>query len=150
MARGFNEAYPPETECGLSLAERHQLSLMAKALSGDMVIVVTPATAAPVPTAAAWTQDFYVELQTAAGELHTWFNKVVVSGHSVGDTSTAGTASVSPATTTTFTKGIAKITMSGDAAAWLNGETATLTVAQLVVLGYTLTQKTGVLTFTTP
>jgi len=150
MARGFNEAYPPETVCGLSLAERYQLSLMAKALSGDMVLVVTPATDNPAPTAAVWTQDFYVELQTAAGQVHTWFNKEVASGHSVGDTSTAGTATVSPATTTAYVNGIAKITMSGDAAAWLNSETATLTVAELVVLGYTLTAKTGVLTFTTP
>jgi hypothetical protein len=149
MARGLNEAYPPETETGLSLAERHQLSLMAKALSGDMVLVVTPATDAPAPTNAAWTRDFYVELQTAAGEVHSWFNKAVASGHSVGDNG-GGTASVLPATTTTFVNGIAKIVMSGNAAVWANGETATLTVAQLVVLGYTLAQKTGVLTFTTP
>lgn len=149
MGRGFIEAPAAAHELGLCPAERNQLALMAKALSGDMVLVVTPATGAPAPTNAAWIQDFYVELQTAAGEVHSWFNKAVTSGHSIADDS-AGTATASPATTTTFVNGIAKITVSGNAAAWQNGETVTLTVAQLDVLGYTLAQKTGVLTFTTP
>jgi len=150
MARGSTSIPPPSLDLGLSPGIRKQLALFAKALAGDMVMVVTPATKAPAPTAIAWTQDFYVELQTAAGEVHTWFNKSVATGHSVGDTSTAGTASLSPATTTAWVDGVAKITMAGDAQAWLNTETATLTVAQLVVLGYTLSAKTGVLTFTTP
>lgn len=150
MARGSIPAPGLDMNPGIKPAIRDTLALMAKALSGDMVLVVTPATDTPAPTAATWSQDFYVELQTAAGEVHSWFNKAVTSGHSVADTSNAGTATVLPATTTTYTNGAAKITMSGDVAAWLNGETATLTVAELVVLGYTLSAKTGVLTFTTP
>jgi hypothetical protein len=150
MARGSTNVPPPAMDLGLKPADRNQLALFAKAMAGDMVLVVTPATDTPAPTSAAWTQDFYIELQTAAGEVHTWFNKTVTSGVSVGDTSTAGTASISPAANNVFVDGVSKVTMSGDAQAWLNTETATLTVAQLVLLGYTLAQKTGVLTFTTP
>ena len=151
MARGHILAQPLGQDFSLKPAIRDMLTLFAKALSGDMVLVVVPATATPAPTSATWTQDFYVELQTAAGEVHSWFNKAVGSGHGVGQsTSGGGTVSAAPATTTTFTNGIAKITMTGTTHVWSNGDTATLTVAQLVVLGYTLTQKTGVLTFTTP
>jgi hypothetical protein len=130
-------------------AIRDTLTLFNKALAGDMALVVTPATDTPAPTAVAWTQDFYVEVQSAAGELHSWFSKAVASGVSIGDTSLAGTATI-PSTTLTFTNGIAKVTVSGDAVAWLNAETVTLTVAALTLMGYTLAQKTGVLTFTTP
>jgi hypothetical protein len=149
MARGIATVANPLHCAGLKKAIRDIMALYAKALAGDMVFVVTPATDTPAPTAAVWTQDFYVEVQSAAGEVHTWFNKAVASGVAVSDTSTAGTATI-PSTTLTFTDGVASVTMSGDAADWLNGETATLTVAALSVMGYTLAQKTGVLTFTTP
>jgi len=147
MARGSSGVPNPSLNPGIKPAVRDALGLMSKAYSGDVVMVITPATAEPLATAAAWTQTFYVELQTAAGELHTWFNKAITSGHSVADTSTAGTATVSPATTTTFVNGIATIVMSGDAAAWLLDETATLTVAAFEVMGYTIAEKTGVVTF---
>jgi len=150
MARGTTLVPPPSLDLGLNPHARDQLSLIAKAQAGDMVMVVTPATKAPAPTAVAWTQDFYVELQTAAGEVHTWFNKTVASQLSVGDTSVAGVASISPAANAAWVDGVCKVTMSGTAAAWLNAETATLTVAAMTILGYVMAQKTGVLTFTTP
>lgn len=151
MARGTINTPAPSKDLGLKLALRNQLKLMAKGMSDDFVLVVTPATDTPAPTAAAWTQDVYVELQTAAGETHTWFNKTITSGHSITDDSTAGTATCSPATTTTYVDGVCKITISGDAQAWLNGETVTLTVAAITSpWGATIAAKTCVLTFTTP
>lgn len=123
-------------------------ALIAKAMAGDMVLVATPATVTPVPISAAWTRDVVVTLETAAGEVHEWFDKAITTGVSIADTSTAGTATI-PSTTLTFADGTVTVTVSGDAQDWLNTETDTLTVAELVVLGYTLTAKTSVETFTT-
>lgn len=43
--------------------------------------------------------------------------------------------------------GVAQVEVSGDEAAWLAGETDTLTVAEAVILGHTLAVKTSVETF---
>ena len=134
-------------DIGVQPSLREALSLRDKALSGDMVFVVTPATVAPLPTAAAWTRTVVVELKTAAGEVHTWFNKAIATGVSVATTSVAGTASI-PSTTLTFVNGRASVVVSGDAKSWLAAETDTLTVAQATILGYTIAAKTSVETFT--
>lgn len=133
---------------GIKPQQRDYDALTAKALSGDLVFVVTPATDTPAPTAAAWEQDIVVELQSAAGENHRWFNKAITTAIAASDTSSAGTASME-STTLTFIEGRATATLKGTAAAWLNAETATATVAQQTILGYTVAAKTCVLTFTT-
>ena len=148
MARGTQIAPAPSIDLGLKPAIRDQLGLFAKAMAGDMVFVVTPDGTSLVATALAWTQTFYVELQTAAGEVHTWFDKAIASGASIGDTSSAGTASI-PSTTLTFANGMASVVVSGDAQAWLVGEKATLTIAAATLLGYTVAAKTGVVTVVT-
>ena len=136
-----------EKNLGIEPEVRKEIALRDKAMAGDMLFVVTPATVAPVPTAAAWTRTVVVALQSAAGEIHTWFNKAITTGVSVGDTSTAGTATI-PSTTLTFVDGKATVVVSGDAAAWLTTETDTLTVAQATIMGYTIAAKTSVETFT--
>jgi hypothetical protein len=127
---------------------RDRIYLQDKAAAGDLVWVCTPATLVSTPTAAAWTRDVTVTLETAAGEVHTWFNKAITTGVAIADTSTAGTATI-PSTTLTVTNGKAVVTVSGDAADWLNTETDTLTVAQATILGATVAAKTSVETFTT-
>ena len=121
-----------------------------KAQSGDIVLKVTPATATPAPTAAAWSQTVVVSLETADGERHTWYN-----GHvtiAVGDTSTAGTAAILPTAGAHYmTDGVLNVTLSGAAAAWLATETATLTattVAQQGLLNVAISATTCVVTFT--
>lgn len=131
----------------LKPAARDYLSLIEKAMAGDLIWVLTPATLSTPATALAWTRSVLVELQTAAGEVHTWFNKAITSGVSIGDTSGAGTASI-VSTTLTIVNGKAVIVVSGDAASWAAAETDTLTVAQATILGYTVAQKTSVETFT--
>lgn len=132
---------------GLSPELRKELKLRDKAMSGDMVWVFTPATTSKAARSTAWTRKVVVELQTAAGEVHSWFNKSITSGVSIADTSTAGTATI-PSTTLTIVNGRAEITVSGNAVAWLATETDTLTVAQATILGYTVASKTSVETFT--
>lgn len=117
-----------------------------KALNGDIQFVVTQATVNTTATSQAWSRKVTVELQSADGEVHTWFNKAITNGVSIADTSTAGTASIS-STTLTFVNGKVEVTVNGDAANWLATETNTLTVAQATILGYTVANKTSVETF---
>jgi len=106
-------------------------------MAGDLVFVVTPAITTRAATSALWARIVTIELKTAAGEVHEWFNKAIANGVSVDDTSTAGAASI-PSTTLTFIKGVATVVVSGYAAAWIATETNTLTIAQATILGYTV------------
>lgn len=119
-----------------------------KACSGDMVMVITPATVAPTPTAAAWTRSVLISIETAAGDVHSWLNASYAATLAIADTSLAGTATI-VSTTLTLVNGQATVVVSGDAAAWLNAETDTLTVSNLTIMGYTVTGGTSVETFTT-
>lgn len=131
-----------------SIPLRKEMVLRDKAFSGDIVWVCNPATSTPAPTSAAWTRDVIITLETAAGEVHTWFDDAITTGVSIADTSTAGTASIL-STTLTVVNGKVTVTVSGDAADWLNTETDTLTVTEATILGYTVAAKTSVETFTT-
>lgn len=137
---------------GAMKGELTDIKALLKAMSGDIVLKVTPATATPAPTSAAWSQTVLVTLETADGERHTWYNGPITLA--VADTSTAGTAAISPAAGAHYmTDGALSVTLSGAAAAWLNGETATLTataVAQQGLLNVAIGATTCVLTFTTP
>lgn len=133
---------------GIQPSVRDQFDIRDSALAGDLIFVVTPATVAPAPRATAWTRTVLIELKNTAGQIHTWFNKAIATGVSIADTSTAGTATI-PSTTLTFVNGKATVVVSGDAQAWLNAETDTLTIAAATVLGYTVASKTSVETFTT-
>jgi hypothetical protein len=133
---------------GIQPELRKFLNTYFKAAAGDLVFKCSPATVTSSPTSAAWTRTVVVTLETAAGEVHEWFDKAITTGVSIGDTSTAGAASI-PSTTLTFENGKASVVISGTAAAWLNTETDTLTVAQATILGYTVASKTSVETFTT-
>lgn len=131
----------------IGLTANQELNLKSKAMSGDLVMSISPATVTPEPTAAAWTRTVLISIQTAAGELHSWLNDTYATTLSIGDTSSAGTASI-VSTTLTLVNGQAAVVVSGDEAAWLDTETDTLTVANISVLGYTVTGGTSVETFT--
>jgi len=124
-----------------------KLQQMQKAMGGDIVFVVTPATTGKPATAEAWTRDVLVEVQSADGEVHDWLNIAIATGVSISDDSTAGTAEID-STTLTLVDGTAIITVTGDAAAWLEGEKDTLTVAEATILGYTIATKASEETFT--
>ena len=127
---------------------RDEISLRDKAMAGDIVFVITPATVASVPTSAAWTRDVVVEVQDVSGDAHTWLNGDYAASLTVADTSTAGTASIT-STTLSIVNGRAVVTVSGDAVAWLNAESDTLTVSAITVMGYAVTGGTSVESFTT-
>jgi hypothetical protein len=128
-------------------AQEASSALRAAAMSGDIVMTITPATVAPVPTSAAWTRDVVVSIENAAGDVHTWLTQDYTTTVSIADTSTAGTASIA-STTLSISEGVATITVSGDAADWLDTETDTLTIGNITVMGYTVSGGTSVETFT--
>jgi len=132
---------------GIPLELRRELIIFGKGASADMSLSITPATTTRPATAAAWTRRVTVRLVTAAGEVHSWFNGSFVTTASIANTSVAGTATI-PSTTLSFVDGVANIIVSGDAAAWLNGETNTLTIGNITVLGTTVTGGTSVETIT--
>jgi uncharacterized Zn-binding protein involved in type VI secretion len=88
-----------------------------------------------------------ITLETAAGKIHSWFDKSITTGVSIADDG-GGTASI-PSTTLVIKNGKATVTVSGTEATWANGETDTLTVAEATILGYTVTAATSVEEFTT-
>ena len=113
------------------------------ACAGDMQIEIIPTAVNRSATAAAWTRTVKLRLKNTAGITHDWFNKSVTSAVSIADTSTAGVASI-PSTTLVWVNGEASVVVSGTAAAWLATETNTLTVANMTVMGYTVTGGTSV------
>jgi hypothetical protein len=122
--------------------------MLQEALKGDILFVVTPAVLTSAPTALAWTRNVGVTVENAAGEIHEWFDEAIATGVSIGDTSTAGTASID-STTLTFVAGKATVVVDGDAAAWLAAETVTVTVAAFTAFaGQTMALKTSVDTYT--
>jgi hypothetical protein len=120
---------------------------VAAAMSGDMLFVVSPATVNTPARSSAWTRTVTISLEDAAGNIQTWFNKAIAAGVSIGDDSGAGTASIT-STTLTFVNGVATVVISGDAQAWQAGQHDTLTIAAVVIMGYTVPQVTSVETFT--
>ena len=126
---------------------RDNFAMMADAMAGDIVMSLSPATAAPLPIDGDWQRDVVISIKNAAGEVHGWFNKAVTSGVAIADDSTAGVAAI-PSTTLTFVNGQVTVTIDGTDADWLATETDTLTVAELVVLGVTCAAITSVETFT--
>lgn len=131
---------------GLSRREQELWKAQGDFNADSVVVVVERANVTPAPTSAAWS---YTVPFTLRGEVSGYvipYNGTIGAG--IADDSTAGTASIDDATPT-VTMGRGQVVVSGDAAAWLNTETATLTLTYTNLRGGTDTD-TFVVTFTTP
>lgn len=128
------------------------LGAMEKALNGDMVLTLTPATtgssaaavaAAIGGSAAKFTRTVTVTLKTAAGEVCTFLNgtfAIAVTENTAGN----GTSAIAgSATTVTLTEGVGTVTIEY-IGTWATGDTQTLTVTGGTKLGYTIANKTSV------
>lgn len=125
-------------------ASEYGTSEMASAMGGDMVLNISPATVASSATTAAWSRTVTATLATAAGATHTWLNAAYTTKLSIGDTA-AGTATIA-STTITFVNGVATIVVSGTGT-FAAASTDTLTIANLTIMGSTITGGTSVETF---
>ena len=118
---------------------------VAAAMSGDMQFVVSPVTLNTAHGSAA-TRTVTITLKDAAGDVHTWFNKAITAGVSIGHNGASGTATIA-STVLTFVNGVATvvITIGGT---WAAVDNDTLTIAAATIMGYTVPQVTSVETFT--
>lgn len=114
-------------------------------LADDVAVVCMPANIAPAPTAEAWSYTVPFEIRSARTGKVLPINGTI--GAAAGDTSSAGTATVSSATPTVYL-GRGTVNLIGDAQAWLNTETATCTLTYTNLRGGTDTDA-YVVTFTT-
>lgn len=113
-------------------------------LADDVAVVCMPANVTPAPTSAVWTYTVPFEIRSARTGKVLPINGTI--GAAAGDTSTAGTAAVSSATPAVYL-GRGTVNLTGDAQAWLDTETATLTLTWTNFRGGT-DVDTFVVTFT--
>ena len=116
---------------GLNPQLRYLWNSQAKFNADDVTIVIDRADVTPAPTAAAWSYVVPFKMKTAAGEIIPFTGNVVAAA---ADTSSAGTASVDD-TSPAVVMGVGEVTLSGDAAAWLDTETATATISFTTAYG---------------
>ena len=109
---------------GVQPEVKEYIQVQAKLNAGDTAVVVKTPVVTPEPTAAIWSYLVNFELQTAAGEILPFTGNIA---SSIADDSSAGTAATSDETPAVV-MGKGSVTISGDAAAWLDTDVATLTV----------------------
>jgi hypothetical protein len=128
---------------GVGLEDRY---LMQRAMCGDMVLALSPATVGGTAGAAgASSRSVEITLKTADGELHKWMNADFATKLSIADTSTPVPSLAS--TTLQLRGGKATVVITLPAGTYNAGETNTLTLANLTIMGYTVTGGTSVQTF---
>jgi len=129
---------------GLPKKDQELWRAQAEFNADRVLLVIDRANVTPEPTSAVWTYSVPFRLVGENTGLTIPFTGLI--GQAAGDTSTAGTASVSAATIECV-MGIGTADISGDAADWLDTETATLTLTYTNLRGGTDTD-TFVVTFT--
>ncbi len=124
--------------------------LRDRAMEGDMALTISPTTAVPAPvTGVPDDQVVVLTLKDAAGNVHDWFDGTLA-GLATGAEVTSGGGEGDPESADlVFVKGIAKVNYQNTTGTWANADTSTLTIADLTILGYTVTGGTFVQTFTT-
>ena len=107
-------------------------TMFAKALGGDISIVLSQATAAPTAAECAANAQVYaigIALKTAAGEIHSWYNGKIKLA--IADDDSAGTASIDPeAGEISMVNGEATVVVTMSKSAWTATKAATLTVSK--------------------
>ena len=121
------------------------------AMSGDIALKCTPATlgnsAAAITAAITAAEDdkflrsVQVTLETAAGEVHSWFSGT--RAITIADTASGAAAIAAEADTVTFVNGVGTVVIEYTGT-WATGNTSTLTVVGSTLLGHTVANKTSI------
>jgi len=128
---------------GIQPELRDYLDLQAKALGGDIVMVITPTTTGSSATTTAFTRTVELSIETAAGEVHTWLNDTYATTLAIAsDTVGTGAAAIA-STTLTLVDGKASVVISATGV-WAADDTNTLTVSNITAGGVTVTAGTSV------
>lgn len=132
---------------GASPDLKDYLAGLAEGFGDSVSVVIKRANVTPAPTAAAWSYVVPFELiGTVSGKVIPFTGNIAAG---IADTSSAGTASIDDATPAVV-DGRGSVTVSGDAAAWLDTETATLTLTYTLIRGSSTATDTFIVTFTAP
>lgn len=110
--------------------------MIAKGMSGDMVLVCVPATAAPTITALGLADvelPIMVELRTAAGELHAWYEGEVLLA--LTDAGSKGITITPAAGERKMSGGRLAVTMTMPKATYVAANTGVLTVSDPATAG---------------
>ena len=114
-----------------------QFALIQKAMSGDMVFKLSQTTAAPTVAALGAADVVYpikIRLETAAGELHDWYNGEVLLA--ITDDDSTGAATISPAAgERKMVNGELDVVVTMPKATWTATKAATLTVSDPATAG---------------
>lgn len=126
------------------------LARLERALSGDLVLVCSPATkassAAAVTTAiagAGFTRTVTVSLKNAAGDVHDWYDGTFAIAVSESTAGNGVSAIVGGGSTVTLVDGVGSVDIAYTGN-WAAADTQTLTVTGGTKLGYTISNKTSV------
>ena len=121
------------------------LEALGSGVEQDYDLVKLTSDVTPSPTSEAWNYRVVFELRDSNGKRMVWANGTATATPS--DTSVAGTATVDNATPA-IVNGRISVTLSGDAADWLDTETATVTVDAGTIGAVDTTVKAFLVTFT--
>jgi len=122
-----------------------------KALSGDIALVLTPATpgssAAKVATAVAGAAEKFIRtvefaVKDAAGNVHTWFNGDITIGIAETTAGDGVSAIAGSATVVNLVEGVGNIDIEYTGT-WAAADTCTLTTTQRDIAGVTIAAKTS-------
>lgn len=134
----------PKRINGAGLTANQELAMMQKAMSGDIVMVVSPDTTGTSATDNGFTRDVTVSIETAIGEVHGWVNTTIASKVALTMSETAGTGDATIASTSLIlVNGVANITITGTGV-WAEDETNTLTISAIELCGMSVTGDTSV------
>ena len=107
-------------------------AMLAKALGGDISIVLSQTTAAPTAAECAADAQVYaigIALKTAAGVVHSWYNGKIKLA--ISDDDSTGAATIDPeAGEISMVNGEASVVVTMSKAAWTATKKATLTVSK--------------------
>jgi hypothetical protein len=123
------------------------LNQFSDMISGAMTLAILPETTTRAATAAGWTRTVNFEILDSEGNVLEYLNLTFSAVLSAATDSVAGAVSI-PSADLVIANGRGSVVVTGTAADWLAVETNTLTVANLTILGYTVTGGTSVETIT--
>lgn len=138
-----NEGVPVKD---ISQAEDSALRTVGSAMLGDISILVSPESIETTALNGTWKRTVEINFRDSKGRIHGWLSTTFPNAISVADTSVAGTSSIT-STDLVVDRGKASVEISGDATDWLAGETDTLTVANVEIMGNTITGGASTQTF---
>jgi hypothetical protein len=128
---------------GIQPELREYLEGVEDALNGDVLMDISPSATGSDPTTADFTRDVTITIVNAAGETLEWVNAAFTTTASIAEVTNGNGAASIASTTLTLVDGVAVITVSCTGT-WIENDTSTLTIANIILAGVTVTAGTSI------